>query len=507
MSSVTTAPSTFQDPSAIASWFASEGQKHWKRSYTPELVASLRQPIDLGCPSNPVALKFREQLKKHEAAGTGSLTYGASDVVTGALMGETGFETLYVSGAGVSFTDVPGTFDMSADQADYPYTTIPAKVKQLFNAQLLHTRLDQSKVAVGKVKKEETFDRLLPIVADGDSGHGSSTATMKMLKCFVDAGVSAVHIDDLLSGVKDYSGYRNHKNHVLVPVSEHIRRMLSAKLQLDVCGSEILLIARTDAEIASHITSTIDPRDRPFILGATTDVESFVAAQEKGQGEAAWDKLANLETLDKTVEKSVEKSVFDKFAKETEGFTIAEALKYIAKEKLPVVWDAECARTVEGWYRYQVGVEAAISRAIALAPYSDISWTCGPGMSYEIAQQFATGVKSAFPNRLLAYNHTAAPGTIIGNPNPTDEEIKAVSSTLGKQGYVWQFMPLGGQIGNAVAMYTYSKSVAEDGILGYHNGVNRAAHVGSVSVVDWVGATGVHSDQITNAIKTTKFIK
>ena len=74
---------------------------------------------------------------------------------------------------------------------------------------------------------------------------------------------------------------------VLVPMREHADRLNAARLQCDVMGSSTLIIARTDAEAATFLTSTIDARDHPFILGATKQLECTFdehVANEKAQG-------------------------------------------------------------------------------------------------------------------------------------------------------------------------------------------------------------------------------
>jgi isocitrate lyase len=91
---------------------------------------------------------------------------------------------------------------------------------------------------------------------------------MKLVKLMVQSGASGFHIDDLPSGTKRFDR-KDGICYVVVPLSEHVRRMTAAKLQLDIMGSEVISICRTYIEGGSHITSTVDPRDRPYILGAT----------------------------------------------------------------------------------------------------------------------------------------------------------------------------------------------------------------------------------------------
>ena len=63
---------------------------------------------------------------------------------------------------------------------------------------------------------------------------------------------------------------------VLVPAQEHIDRLVAARLQADILGTETLIVARTDAEAATYLTNNIDRRDHAFILGASVPMEKSV---------------------------------------------------------------------------------------------------------------------------------------------------------------------------------------------------------------------------------------
>lgn len=90
---------------------------------------------------------------------------------------------------------------------------------------------------------------------------------MKLAKVFGESGVSAVHLEDQLHGGKR-CGHQSGK--VLVPMSEHVSRLIAARMQWDIMGLETLLIARTDAESGKLINGTADGRDHEFILGVET---------------------------------------------------------------------------------------------------------------------------------------------------------------------------------------------------------------------------------------------
>jgi isocitrate lyase len=175
-----------------------------------------------------------------------------------------GLDAIYLSGWQVA-GDANLAGEMYPDQSLYPANSVPSVVRCINNTLL---RADQIHHAEGN----DSIDWLKPIVADAEAGFGGVLNAFELMKSMIEAGAAGVHFEDQLSSAKK-CGHMGGK--VLVPTSEAIAKLAAARLAADTCGVPTVLVARTDAESATLLTSDVDERDRPFITSKERTSEGF----------------------------------------------------------------------------------------------------------------------------------------------------------------------------------------------------------------------------------------
>jgi isocitrate lyase len=121
-------------------------------------------------------------------------------------------------------------------------------------------------------------------------------------------------------------------------------------------------------------------------------------------------------------------------------------------------------RTPEGFYRTDAGLDQAIARGLAYAPYADLLWceTSKPDLAQ--AQRFADAIHAEFPDQLLAYNCSPS---FIWNANLDDATMKTFREELGKMGYKFQFITLAGWHALNSSMFNLARAYKADGMYAY----------------------------------------
>jgi isocitrate lyase len=474
---------------ATQQWMDSKRFEHVTRPYSSEDVVKFQGTAPLSFTSAAVSENLYGMMRKHQAEGTCSHTFGALDPVQVVEMANAGLTSVYVSGwqssSTASTSNEPGP-----DVADYPMDTVPNKVEQLFKAQHFHDRKQyemRRRQSAEWRSKNAPVNYLNPIVADADTGHGGLTATMKLCKMFVEAGASGIHIEDQVPGTKK-CGHMGGK--VLVSTDEHVNRLVALRLQADILQYPMVIIARTDAEAATMILSNIDPRDHPFIKGATVPgVESLIQATNAG-ADGDWEKRAGCMTFVEAVAKQLKGASLDKWYSKCYEMSLPE-LRVFAKElgAGDVFFDWELARSVEGFYRIQGCTKFCAQRAKAFAPYADAVWmeTATPGLAQ--AKEFRDDVLSVHPHLMLAYNNS--PSFNWDAAGMTDEQMGTFIWDLAKMGYCWQFITLAGFHQDALGIALFSRAYKTDGMKAYVQNIQRQEREKDVSTLThqkWSGS-------------------
>ncbi|MBP2478665.1 isocitrate lyase [Crossiella equi] len=171
-----------------------------------------------------------------------------------------GLKAIYLSGWQVA-ADANLSGHTYPDQSLYPANSVPQVVRRINNALL---RADQISHAEGEPNAPHW---LAPIVADAEAGFGGPLNAYELMKAMIAAGAAGVHWEDQLASEKK-CGHLGGK--VLIPTGQHVRTLNAARLAADVAGVPSLVIARTDAEAATLLTTDVDERDQPFVTGDRT---------------------------------------------------------------------------------------------------------------------------------------------------------------------------------------------------------------------------------------------
>lgn len=121
-------------------------------------------------------------------------------------------------------------------------------------------------------------------------------------------------------------------------------------------------------------------------------------------------------------------------------------------------------RTPEGFFRSKAGLDQAIARGLAYAPYCDVLW-CETGKpNLEEARKFAEAIHSKFPGKPLAYNCSPS---FNWKANLSDDEIAVFQKELGKLGYRFQFVTLAGFHSLNHAMFKLAHDYKDRGMTAY----------------------------------------
>ena len=241
-----------------------ETDPRWKdtaRTYSAEDVVRLRGSVH---EEFTLARRGAERLRQLLACEDAVTALGALTGNQAVQQVRAGLKAIYLSGWQVA-ADANLAGQTYPDQSLYPVNSVPQVVRRINNALLRADQITWSESDDGDVHDSPYW--LAPIVADAEAGFGGVLNAFELMKSMIAAGAAGVHWEDQLASEKK-CGHLGGK--VLIPTGQHIKTLNAARLAADVCDVPSVIIARTDAQAATLLTSDIDERDQPFVTGERT---------------------------------------------------------------------------------------------------------------------------------------------------------------------------------------------------------------------------------------------
>jgi isocitrate lyase len=186
----------------------------------------------------------------------------------------------------------------------------------------------------------------------------------------------------------------------------------------------------------------------------------------------AWQAEANLKSYPQAVADVIEFRAnegerFEMSADEWLAFasgTSFHAARAKAKSMgINIIWDCEVSKTPEGYYQVQGGIEYAIAKSLAAAPFADLLWMETKTADLVDARRFAEAVHAEFPSKMLAYN--LSPSFNWDTTGMSDEEMRQFPAELGKLGFVFNFITYGGHQIDGLAAEEFATALKQDGML------------------------------------------
>jgi isocitrate lyase len=130
---------------------------------------------------------------------------------------------------------------------------------------------------------------------------------------------------------------------------------------------------------------------------------------------------------------------------------------------IDATWDCELSRTPEGYYQVKGGIEYAIAKSLAVAPFADMLWMETNTANLEEARHFAHAIHAVYPDKMLAYN--LSPSFNWDTTGMSEEEMRNFPKELGKLGFVFNFITYGGHQIDGLVAEEFAMALKQDGML------------------------------------------
>ncbi len=254
-----------------------------------------------------------------------------------------------------------------------------------------------------------------------------------------------------------------------------LRRLF--ELGVEVRGHLLFAVSETEYRMTFAwlgqvgLMSLITETAQSFGHGAATELDAALEKINTRYMEI-WQAEAGLKTYGQAVADMMESRTdegerFDMSVEDWLAFSKSASF-YEGRERaksmgIQVLWDCELPKTPEGFYQIQSGIDYAIARSLAVAPFADMLWMETKTADLEDARMFANAIHAEFPNKMLAYN--LSPSFNWDTTGMSDEEMKRFPEELGKLGFVFNFVTYGGHQIDGLAAEEFATALKEDGML------------------------------------------
>ena len=163
---------------------------------------------------------------------------------------------------------------------------------------------------------------------------------------------------------------------------------------------------------------------------------------------------------------------FKNFNSQICGKSLTEIRSLAQKSfSLDIDWSADHSRTREGYYQYVAGIEPAISRVLAFAPYADMLWLETKTPDLNQARAFAARIKERYPHKWLVYN--LSPSFNWLSQGFSEQDLREFCNELAKAGFVLQLISLAGLHSTAAVTCELAKGFKENGMWAYVDLIQR----------------------------------
>jgi isocitrate lyase len=253
-----------------------------------------------------------------------------------------------------------------------------------------------------------------------------------------------------------------------------VMRRLQAKGVEDINGHLLYAIPATEADAAdawleqSGVTEAIDEAAREHGDGSAEETLDRAADAFL----EAWEAAAGLKTLGEAIGERMgfraeEGTELPMSVGEWSAFAAtapwSSARTAAAEMGISVWWDAERAKSPEGYYQVRGGIPYAIAKSLAVAPYADLLWMETKTANLDDAREFAEAIHAEHPDKMLAYN--LSPSFNWDTTGMSDDEMRRFPEELGRLGFVFNFITYGGHQIDGLAAEEFTTALRDDGML------------------------------------------